>query len=250
MRRIVILLIAGVLVHSCGPSQKEIEARNKFIEDSISKVEARKAFIQDSIKKAEELAELKRVHLEMIEVGKDIKRNKFENIKKELEADLDKANKKLEEIEEWKLGRPPSERQNQIRDQQLKINEIERDIRRVEKEISLTHLFESFEFQESPSNTVKHIFESAKNRDFSKMRHLIDPYGEFDKEAMWICLVEMFPLEAQDDWANQFKNGRIMSKPVFDDEYCTIEIAIGSNSDKLEKIKLVKRWYRWYVLGM
>ncbi|MDB4303753.1 hypothetical protein N9934_03075, partial [Desulfosarcina sp.] len=137
----------------------------------------------------------------------------------------------------------------QISNQYDKITEIEKFIPKVESEIAMTNLFNSFEFQATPTGTIEYLFMSAKTKDYTKVRFLLDPYGEFNDDAMGLCLVDMYPSEAQNEWNNEFKNGRIIGDPIIKDEIAEIEIAIGPESDELEKINLVKRMKKWYIIS-
>ncbi len=262
-------LILGLtsIIMSCGPSQKEIEEREKFVADSlriakeysIAKAkEQMEKFVADSLRiakeysiaKAKEQIEKERIHKEKIEVGKSINKRKLKKIFDELTPQLQKEKKKLDQINEFQFGRSLSTKQQQLRNQNEKINELAYFIDKVEKEISMSNLFNSFDFQLTPQGTVEHIFTSAKSGDFSKMRHILDPYGEYDSDAKQICLVEMLPLYRQEEWKRVFENGRMMSDPVIKGDKAEIEIAIGSSSNRLEKINLVRRMDKWYIKGM
>ena len=232
------------LIISCGPSKEENKKREKFVADSLKIVR------EDSLARVAEQMETERIHLEKIEVGKSINKTKLSNILDEVKSQLLTAKRKLDRINEFQLGRSMSTKQQQLSDQQGKINELESFISNVEKEISLTNLFNSFDFQLTPEGTVEHIFSSAKNNDLTKMRHLLDPYGEYDVDAQQICLVEMFPSDGQNEWRKEFANGRIMGVPIIEGDKAEIEIAIGNSSNRLEKIKLVQRKDKWYVIGM
>ncbi len=221
-----------VLTISCGKSKKEMEQEKAQIELEQKALE-----------------EKKRIHLEKIEVGKS-------KLKMDLTKELDRLNKlleeensKLTEINSFQFGRSSSEKENQLNEQNKKIRYITDYISKFEKGISLINLRESFDFQNTPEGVINHVFQSAKNRDFSKLRNLCDPYGENDIDTRGICLIEMQPTEMQNQFVESFENGRIMGNPKIENETAEIEIAFGPSSDRLEKIKMVKRMEKSYILS-
>jgi len=250
-------IIIGIVVFtlSCGPSQQEIEQRQQIVTDSLELAKKRNMFVadslnsvrQDSIKKLEENKEIERIHKEKIEVGKSLKKTLINNKLDKLKAQLIKAENRLNEINEFQIGRLTTTKNQQISDQKSVIYELQDVIKRFEKEISYTNLFESYEFQLSPKGTVEYIFSAAKNEDYSKLRNLVDPYGEFNDNALEICLVELLPKKNQKEWKILFENGRIMGESEINNDKIEIEIAIGNRSNRLEKVMLVKRMSRWYI---
>lgn len=232
-----------LLLMACGPSQEEIAARQQIVADSLRTIR------EDSTAKAEQI-ERERIHQEKIEVGKSIKKNKLTKILSELNTQLQNEKRELSRINEFEFGRARSTKDRQLSDQKEKINDIESFITKVEKELAMTSLFNSFEFQQTPNGTIEHIFTSAQNNELGKMRHLLDPYGEYDSEAMDICLVEMLPSEGQEKWREAFKNGRVMGEPEMNGDKAIIEIAYGPSSNRLAKINLVQRMDKWYILSL
>lgn len=229
-----ILTIAlATLIISCGKNKKEIEQEN--------------ARIELEQKALAEQKEKERIHLEKIEVGKSKLKmdltNELDRLKKQLEEEKDY----MAEINKFQVGRSSSTKEKQLAEQYQRISQITSYISKLEKEISLTHLRETFDFQDTPEGVIKYLFEAAKNRDFSKLRNLCDPYGENDGDARRICLVEMQPTEMQNRFVENFEKGRIMGEPKIENEVAEIEIAVGPSSDQLEKIKLVKRMDKWYI---
>lgn len=227
------LVLIIIFITSCGPSKKEIAEREAFVKDSTEKVEAERL----------------RVHNEKIEVGKSIKRDHLNEVIRELNDNLERANKKLASLSTWRFGRSYDQKQTQLSNQRTTIFEIEQMIENVKKQISLTHLFEFYNFQETPEGTVNHIFESAKSRDYSKMGHLIDPYGEFDNSALEVCYVGMLSDSYQKQWLERFEKGRIIGEPISGENKgeVKLEIATGWNSDKIVGIVLVNRFGNWFI---
>lgn len=234
-KHILIFVLISTII-SCRPSQEEIKKREVFVADSLALVEQQ--------------IEEERIHLEKIEVGKSINKTKLTKILENANSQLLKEKSELNEINEFQFARSASTKRRQLKDQNAQIIELETFIAKVEKEISLTNLYNAFDFQVTPRGTVEHIFYAANSKDYSKMRHLLDPYGEYKPEAQELCLVEMLPADQKRNWSQTFKNGRIMSDPVITKGKAEIEIAIGSSSNQLEKIKLVKRMDKWYVSGI
>ena len=227
-----------------GPSQEEIIAKKKHITDSLEIVKL------DSIKAIELKLELERIHLQKIEVGQSILERRLTNIIENLKATLRSQQLELNQINEFQLGRLKSTKQRELRNQHNKIYNVESKIRKIDKEISMSKLFNSFDFQETPAGTIEHLFYAAKNNDYQKMRHLLDPYGEYDNDALYLCHVEMLSDSEKQEWEDLFGKGRIMSDPVINEKTAEIEIAIGFHSNKLEKINLVERMGRWYIAAM
>lgn len=225
------ILITGliILTMSCGKSKKEIEQEKAQIE------------IQQK--------EKERIHLEKIEVGKSKLKMDLTNELERLKTMLEREKNNLTEINKFQLGRSGSKKEKQIAEQNKKINQLNDYIRKFEKEISLTNLRQTFDFQDTPEGVVNYLFQSAKNRDFSKLRNLCDPYGENDGDTRGICLVEMQPIIMQNEFVESFEKGRIMGKPTIRNEIAVIEIAFGPSSNQLEKINLVKRMNKWYILS-
>lgn len=230
---------------SCGPSKQEIEAKNKYIQDSIEKAK------NDSLIMVKEQEEKERIHKEKIEVGKSIKKNRLLEIQNKLDKQLSLEKDKLTEIQKFQFGRSSNQKNQQINAQYKKIYELEEFIKNINSEIAYTNLFNSFDFQSTPEGTIEYLFYSAKNSDFSKVRHLLDPYGEYDNDALGICLVTILPKQGLEEWHNMFANARIMGKPILsnNEDEAEIEIATGPSSNKLEKIILIKRMDRWYIKG-
>ena len=233
MKNIVVILSVLAFLTACGPSKVEIEKRKQFVADSIAEVE----------RKAEE----KRIHEEKIEVGKRITKNKLETIIGEIDQQLKREKSELSEIKEFQLLRSSSTKRSQIRNQNEVIQELKQFRSRVEHEIAMSNLHESYDFQSSPQGTIEYLFSAAKNRDFSKVRHLRDPYGEYSNSALEVCLIEMQLKEAQDAWIRLFEKGRIMGEPVVNDTKAEIEIATGMSSNKLRKVQLIRRLDKWYL---
>lgn len=199
-------------------------------------------------KEAEENA--KRIHLEKIEVGKARIKTELTNELDRLKKMLETENKVLVNINEFQFGRLASTKKKQLADQNDKIRLIENYITNIEEEIALTNLRKTFEFQSDPSSLIQHVFSSAKNQNFKNLRFLCDPYGEFDSDAKGICYIEMSPLETKAMFIDNFRNGRIIGEPTISGSMAEVEIAFGPSTNRLEKIKLVKRMDHWYIASL
>jgi hypothetical protein len=250
MKTLTLISLIAIILVSCGPSVEEIKQREQFIADSIKTVANRKQAVQDSIKLEEqrhkEFAEQQRIHYEKIEVGKSTERTKLNKYLEQLKSRINTAKSQLNKINEFQIGRSSSTKQRQLNEQQTKINELLSFKESIEKEIAQTHLHKNHDFQQTPSGTVEHLIESAKKRDFSDVRDLVDPYGQFDDDVFNLCLVSMYPDADKEAWAKEFENGRIMREEVNEDS-AEIEFAHGAGSDKLETVKLVNRQGFWYL---
>ncbi|UAB80059.1 hypothetical protein INR76_07895 [Marixanthomonas sp. SCSIO 43207] len=197
--------------------------------------------------RTQEEAEQKRIHLEKIEVGKSKLKMDLTQEYDRLKKTLIEENAKLEKINEFQLGRSSVTKEKQLTEQNNKILRISNQLEKLKEEISLTHLRETFEFQNTPKGVIDFIFEAAQNRDFDKLRHVCDPYGENDKDTRYICLVAMQPVAMQNQFVENFKNGRIMGETQINGNKAETEIAIGSSSQRLVTITLVKRMNKWYL---
>jgi len=241
------VIALSALIISCGPSQKEVEAREAFVKDSIEKatiiqneLEAQRRS-EDSIN-----AVILKIHNDRVEVGTAIKKTNLESILKKINAEIAEERQELNRINEWKLGRSPDEKARQVSNQKTRISKLEDISTNLEKEISKSSLSLTFDFQNSPEELVNHIFESAKKSDFSNMRHLIDPYGESKDGVMAMCYIEIASEPKRLDWINNFRAGRIIGEPVIDGDKAALEIAVGPNSDRIQKIQLIRRLDKWY----
>lgn len=251
------LLFSGLIfsIFSCGPSAEEIKKREHFIADSTQAAIERENTIQDSIEfeeqqikeYEEELAEQQRVHEEKIEVGKSVKRKTLNDYIKEITSKLAQEKRILNQISEFQIGRSSSTKRQQQSEQHEVIRQLDYFREGLKDEISHTHLHQSYDFQNSPQGTVKHLFKSAETGDYSKLRYLVDPYGEFDQEAFVLCLVEMYPSDMKERWKNEFGNSRIMGTPKIEGQTAEVEIAMGISSDKIETINLILRKDKWYI---
>ena len=193
--------------------------------------------------------EQERIHQEKIEVGKNLKRNKLENLKSTIEENLKREKEELEEIRKFQVGRSSETKHKQIAEQSNDIMEIERYLKTLDAEIAKTALFKSFPFQSTPEGVVEHVLMAADSADFSKLKFLVDPYGEFDSDVFSFMLIETLPKEGQEEFVKNFENARIMGEPKLDEDSAEMEVAIGPSSNRLEKVQLVKRKDRWYLLS-
>jgi len=51
----------------------------------------------------------------------------------------------------------------------------------------------------------------------------------------------------QNRFIQNFENGRIIGKPIIKGDKAEVEFAFGQNSDRLKKMKLIKRMGNWYL---
>ncbi|MEQ9062787.1 MAG: hypothetical protein RIE58_01325 [Vicingaceae bacterium] len=237
MRNINCLIIASiVLISACGPNQEEIKKKEKQQADSIQRAE-------ESLK---EKVELERVHMEKVDAGMAIKAQKLNELKSELEERLVIAKKELQRINEFQIGRLQSEKDQQIATEQQKISMIENQISTVKEEVIKTKIFEKFDFQDRPKAVIEQLILFAKNKDYSKLRYMMDPYGEYDEDIFWLCFSYLSE-DGKKAFVDAFENARIMNEYEYGPTNAGIEVAIGSSSNRLETIKLIKRFDKWYL---
>jgi hypothetical protein len=190
-----------------------------------------------------------KIHKEKIEAGKTKLKIFLNNRLDKLQNTLRNENEKLTDIKDFKFGRLKSEREEQIKDQKKIISSLERYKKRIEKELVKSNMHKTFEFQKEPKKLVKYVFKAMKNENYQKLRHLCDPYMENDSDVNGICLVNILPKDKISRIRDNFKNGRIIGEPKIEQNKANLEIAIGPESKRLEKLKLVKRNDFWYLLS-
>lgn len=116
--------IALTLV-SCGPSQAELEAREKAKMDSVSKATTDALIAQqkqDSATQRQQMEDEAKAIADSIAGALEASLQN-ENCK-ELRVQLAAAEDKLTEIKEWKLGRTPAEKEQQLTEQYRLIEEL------------------------------------------------------------------------------------------------------------------------------
>lgn len=227
-RNYFLLLVFITLTISCGKGKNEFEQEQAQIE-------------QNNLDKEKE-----RIHLEKIEVGKSKLKIYLENEVDRLNKLLEQEEIKLNEINAFQIGRSSDTKEIQLIEQNRKISSLTTNISKIQNEIALSNLRETYEFQDTPVGVVNYLFEAARSWDFSKLRNLCDPYGENDGDARAMCLVEMQPRDIQSQFVENFKNARIMGEPKIFGDSAEIEIATGSSSNYLQKIQLINRMGKWY----
>ena len=120
--------------------------------------------------------------------------------------------------------------------------------------------------QNSPSNVVKAIFQSAKTNNFDYLFNLCDPNGYSDRDAKRICFITQLAdtIEGADasdnakqnlaEFVSIFKPGKITGDVIFendgDTEYAKVPIWYNHPQGEHrsnETIVLVKRSKKWYL---
>ncbi|WP_405383766.1 hypothetical protein [Maribacter sp. LLG6340-A2] len=180
-------------------------------------------------------------------MGKSKLKIELNNEINRLHQKLNEARNKYKEIEKFQFGRSNSTKQNQLIEQSKAINHISSYINKLEEQVSLINLRETFDFQNSPLAVVEHLFQAAQSKDFKKLRHLCDPYVENDGDVRIFRFIEIAPDNVRKEFINEFQNGRIIGEPLIGNEKAIVEIAFGPSSSKLEKVNLVKRMDIWYL---
>ncbi|MBE7630479.1 hypothetical protein [Tenacibaculum piscium] len=224
-RNYILALITILTLNSCGKSEKEIKIEKKKIE-------------------------LVKIHKQKINVGK---RKKITELTMQLQRFPDiyeKAEKEIEKIKIFKIGRAKSTKKRQLREAYNELSEIRDYEKKLKNEIAQSEYLKTFEFQKSPKNVMEYIFESAKKENFEDFRNLCDPYGENDRDVNQICFAEMLRNKEKQQLIDMFKNGRIIGDIKINGNSAVIEFAYGLNSNKLQKMGLVKRNDLWYLSSL
>lgn len=192
--------------------------------------------------------EKEKLHLQNIEVGKSKYRIEFSK-GLQSERELLKLEKdKFNEINQFEFGRLSSTKTSQLERQRSVIKKIEDRIDRLEFEIPLLEEHKTFDFQDSPLSLVEKLFQFAGDKEYKFLRHLCDPYGESSESAIVICFLGIQDLETRNLYFEQLKNGRVMGQKKLEKNKVEIEVAVGVNSDRLQKIELIQRGDKWYFL--
>jgi vacuolar-type H+-ATPase subunit D/Vma8 len=116
-----IILIALI---SCGPNAKEKAAAEKIKMDSIAQATKQKMESKFALKESIETAatDIQNMEVELTET----------------KANLEVAKDGMGKIKEWQLGRTPQEREQQIKDQSYKIDELEKYVENLKSTIQTT----------------------------------------------------------------------------------------------------------------
>lgn len=241
IKNYIIVLFLVLILNSCGKSKEEIELEKAKIELEKTKLE-----LADKTKKEENL-EIQRIHEQKSNVGKQKRITELNFQLQRLPEALKKVEQNLQNIQSFKFGRSSSTKQKQITEATNQINEINRYGEKLKNEIAQLQYLKTFDFQKTPENLMKYIFDSAKNGDFSNFRYLGDPYGENDNDVNQFCYVELLTNEKKEEFRREIENGRIMGKPKIENDRAEIEFAFGQSSNKLEKMIMVNRNGFWYL---
>ena len=243
----ILALITILTFYSCGKSEKEIRIEKEKIEIEKEKIEIEIEIEKEKIKIEQEKIELEKIHEQKVNVGK---RKKITELTIELQRVpevINKIEKNIKDINVFQIGRLESTKYKQLKKAYNKLREIRKHRERLKNEIPQLEYLKTFEFQKDPESIMKYIFESAKKGDFSNFRNLCDPYGENDGDVSSICNAEILSKRLRNELQDTFKNGRIIGKANIKDDRAEIEFAYGLNSNKLEKMEMVKRNNLWYL---
>ncbi|MCG8891857.1 hypothetical protein G1K96_12495 [Tenacibaculum finnmarkense] len=191
-----------------------------------------------------------KIHEQRVSVGK---RKKITELTMQLQRLPDlykKAKKEIEKIKMFKIGRSKSTKKRQLREAYNGLSELYDYEKQLKNEIAQSEYLKTFEFQKKPKNVIEYIFESAKEENFEDFRNLCDPYGENNRNVNKICLAEILQKKEKQQLIDMFKNGRIIGDIKISGNSAIIEFAYGLNSNKLEKMSLVKRNNLWYLSSL
>lgn len=231
------------MIVSC--QNKETKS-DKIAESSTSQIIENKS-PDAKVEKPKWTEEEIRIHQEKIEVGEEKLRMAFNSQIEIYTEGKKKAEKELEQIKLFEIGRSQETRDKQLTEQFKLINICNETLSSLKKGYVEIPLHMTFDFQKNPKGVIEHIFFGFKIKNFEKFRHLYDPYVEGDEEMLWLCNIQSVPTFHKESFYESFHNPRIMGEPKIDGNKAIIEIAMGPSSDKLEKIELVKRLDNWYL---
>lgn len=223
-----IVLIILLTLISCGESKKELELIEK------QKIDQQKI-------------EKQKIHQQKINVGKVKNQNNLDEALSIANSALARAEQEYNEINLFQFGRSQTTKDRQLRDAQKQINDLRDYVRNIKDEIAELELSKTFDFQKRPEDVVKHLFFAAKNKDFSKLRYLCDPYAENDEDTGGLCHVGMLTQSNQNQFIQNFRNGRIIGNPIINGDKAEVEFAFGQSSNLLEKMNLINRMGLWYL---
>lgn len=245
----IIIIIAFFILTSCGKSQEQIELEKAKLElektklELHSKIEKEK---KDSLKAEQQ--KIINFHNQKANVGKKKKITKLQDALQNANKSLSRANRNYDKINEFQFGRSQSTKNQQLANARNEINKIKVYTSNIKNEIAELELTKQFSFQKTPEGVLNYLFVAAKKKDFSKLRYLCDPYAENDGDTNSLCFVGLLLENGKEQFINNFKNGRIMSKPIIRGNKAEIEFAFGQSSNRLEKMSLIKRLDYWYLL--
>lgn len=98
-----------------------------------------------------------------------------------------------------------------------------------------------------PKLVVIELFKAAKTANYSLLVNLCDPLGQCDGDSKSICNLINANQEAQLQFCEQFKKGRIVGKTIIKNDFAKVKIKFGKNGKKDEVIVLVKREGKWFL---
>ncbi|WP_037319728.1 hypothetical protein [Salegentibacter sp. Hel_I_6] len=243
MKKIYLLLILTAILTSCQEKNKSSNENEEDISSTELQSKSSEKIEEQPKWKEEEI----KIHNEKIKVGEEKLKMAFNGQIESIEEELKKTNEELEEIKEFEIGRSQSTKDNQLSNKYEEKDMLRKALNNLKMEYVKIPLHETFDFQNSPKGVVEHLFLGFKNKDFEKFSSLCDPYFEAKGEYVWLCNIEALPGFAKDKLFEKYANPRIIGEPNIQDDKATIEIATGPNSDKLEKVNLVRRLDKWYL---
>ncbi len=244
----IILLITLLTIASCGKSKEQIELEKTKLELEKIKLELVEKAKSEENEKRE--LEILKIHEQRVNVGKSKKLTELNDALLSTNTKISEAEKKYNNLKEFQFGRSQATKDEQLREVLNEINLASNYAKNIKNEIAELELIKTFDFQQKPEEVVKHLFFAAKNRDFSKLRYLCDPYAENDSDSKGICYTEMLPEAGRNRFIENFEEGRIIGEPVIKGDIAEVEFAFGKGSNRLEKMGLIKRMDKWYIASL
>jgi biotin synthase-related radical SAM superfamily protein len=127
-KQVQIIIASLILLTACGSNKEELEKAQKAREDSI-----RSATESATLLKVEMIMKLAD-SIKKYEAQRQVLEDQLTQLKVELNVAIDK----METIKDIQLLRTPSEREEQIRNQSIVINQIEKEINKIPLQIQGT----------------------------------------------------------------------------------------------------------------
>ncbi|GAK94319.1 hypothetical protein JCM19298_1447 [Nonlabens ulvanivorans] len=249
IKNYIFVLFALLILTSCGKSKEEIELEKAKIELEKTKLElAKKNKEEEENKIRQQKAELNKIHEQKVNVGRRKKMTELNLMLQELPPQaISKAEQNIREINSFQIGRSSSTKEKQLQEANKQLREIQYYGEKLKNEIAQLEYYKTFEFQNNPVSVMEYIFKSAKEGDFSNFRNLCDPYGENDKDVNQICYAEIMTGIQQAELKREFENGRVIGKAKIIGDKAEVEFAFGASSNRLERMRMVKRNELWYL---
>jgi hypothetical protein len=103
--------------------------------------------------------------------------------------------------------------------------------------------------QETPRSTLEEVFKAARTGDFTRLPSLCDPEGRNDGDTKQLCQITNATLAAKQDFRLQFRLAHSLEEKYIDEDSAAVTFKFGKKAELIEKMKLVKRNDKWYLIS-